>query len=169
MRMFRLMMPLLAVLGAMAAATPAQAITLKERLVLGAFNMCWQAEDGANLNQLLAQNGFVRAPDTRRPIYFRMVGGTTVMFTAYFTRDKAGEKENACRITALKPQLESPWTPRHAIFDDYQGLMGELIAGPRRWAADTACLPAGCRSPAGPATCARCCGWTKAIAPGSSR
>ena len=33
MRMFRLMMPLLAVLGAMAAAAPAQAITLKERLV----------------------------------------------------------------------------------------------------------------------------------------
>ncbi len=132
MRICRLMMPLLAVLGAMAVAAPAQAITLKERLVLGAFNMCWQAEDGANLNQLLAQNGFARAPEARRPIYFRMVGGTTVMFTAYFTRDTAGEKENACRITALKPQLESPWTPRHAIFDEYQGLLDQLIGGAQK-------------------------------------
>lgn len=132
MRICRLMMPLLAVLGAMAVAAPAQAITLKERLVLGAFNMCWQAEDGANLNQLLAQNGFARAPEARRPIYFRMVGGTTVMFTAYFARDTAGEKENACRITALKPQLESPWTPRHAIFDEYQGLLDQLIGGAQK-------------------------------------
>ena len=32
-------------------AATAQALTLKERIVLGSFNMCWEGEEGKNLTE----------------------------------------------------------------------------------------------------------------------
>lgn len=110
-------------------AVPAQAITMKERLVLGSFNMCWEAEDGADLSRALRENGFAMAPQARTPLYFRQESGTTILFASFFGRDGSGGRESACRITALKPQVNSPWTPKSAIFPEFSALLDRLVQG----------------------------------------
>lgn len=110
-------------------ANPAQAITMKERIVLGSFNMCWQAEDGANLEQALRENGFTMAPQATTPLYFRQESGTTVLFASYFGEDSDGGRISSCRITALKPQIDSRWTPTAPIFSEFSSLLDRIVQG----------------------------------------
>lgn len=108
-------------------AAPAYAITMKERVVLGSFNMCWEAEDGADLSRALRENGFAMAPQAATPLYFRQESGTTILFASYYSRNPAGEREASCRITALKPQVDSQWTPRAAIFPEFSALLDRIV------------------------------------------
>lgn len=114
----------------LASATPAyaQVLTLKEKLVLGSFNMCWEGEEQGNLAMRLRENGFNLAPNSET-LYMRQEQGTTILFMAYYGKDPEGGPETMCRITALKPQIVSPWTPKNPIFDDFFGLLERIVDG----------------------------------------
>lgn len=110
------------------AATPARAaLGEKERAVLSAFNICWDIEAGKDMAALLSANGFQRAPQATNHVYFREVQGTTIMTILYFGKDSAGEHEAACRVTALKPQVQSPWTPQHPILPGFETLLDRIV------------------------------------------
>lgn len=115
-------------LGLIATSAPAQAaLGDKERLILSAFNICWDAESGKDMAPLLAASGFQRAPQATNHIYFREIQGTTIMATLYFGKDSVGQHEAACRITALKPQVESPWTPQHPVLSGFDALLDRIV------------------------------------------
>ena len=106
----------------------AQEITMKERIVLGGFNMCWEGEEGKNLNTDLSDNGFTLAPQATYNLYFRQEGDTTLLFGFYFGADKLGRSETFCAVTALKPQIVSPWTPKGASLPAFDQLLDRIIA-----------------------------------------
>ena len=108
-------------------AIPAHAITMKERVVLGSFNMCWEGEDGGDLSGALRENGFAMAPQATTPLYFRQESGTTILFASYYGLNSAGDREAICRITALKPQVDSQWTPRAPIFPEFSELLDRIV------------------------------------------
>lgn len=118
--------------AALTAALPspaaAQAITLKERIVLGSFNMCWEGEEGKNLTADLRDNGFALAPQATNNLYFRQEGDTTLLFGFWFGKDKLDRSEAFCSVTALKPQIVSPWTPKGAILPAFDQLLDRIIA-----------------------------------------
>lgn len=87
---------------------------MPERLILGSLNACWEAEEGANFSSLAWENGFAPAPQARGPLFYRDAGGVVIFVSADFGPGADGQPEPACRITALKPQLDTPWTPRGA-------------------------------------------------------
>lgn len=87
---------------------------MPERVILGSLNACWQAEEGANFRTLAWENGFDHVPQARGPLFYRDAGGVVIFVTADFGAGADGRPEPACRITALKPQLNTPWTPRGA-------------------------------------------------------
>lgn len=104
-----------------------QPLAIKERLVLGSFNMCWEGEDQpGNLPIRLRENGFRLAPfsDT---LHMRTEQNTTILFMAYYGQDANGQPETYCRITALKPQIDSHWTPKAPIFNDFDALLDRII------------------------------------------
>lgn len=105
----------------------AQAITLKERIVLGSFNMCWEGEEGKNLTADLRNNGFALAPQATSNLYFRQEGDTTLLFGFYFGQDKLGRSEAFCSVTALKPQIVSPWTPKGPILPAFDQLLDRML------------------------------------------
>ena len=113
---------------ASAAPVNAQALTIKEKLVLGSFNMCWEGEEQGNLAVRLRENGFSPAPNSET-LYMRQEQNTTILFTAYYGKDPAGGPETMCRITALKPQIVSPLTPNNRIFEDFSGLLERIVDG----------------------------------------
>lgn len=110
------------------AAAPAQAQSLgaAERAVLSGFNICWDAEAGGNLAQLAAAKGFTRMQRARGPLFYRDVGGSVVFVTADFGAGADGRPEPACRITALKPQVNSSYAPRQAILPGAGALRSEI-------------------------------------------
>lgn len=110
-------------------AASAQALTLKERIVLGSFNMCWEGEEGKNLTSILRENGFVPAPQATNNIHFRQEGDTTLFFNYYFGDDQRGGVEHLCRITAVKPQLVTPWTPKGPVLPAFDQLLDRVIGG----------------------------------------
>jgi len=111
-----------------AAPAYAQALSIKEKLVLGSFNMCWEGEEQGNLATRLKENGFRLAPNSET-LYMRQEQNTTILFTAFYGKDPEGGPETMCRITALKPQIVSPWTPKSPIFDDFSGLLERIVDG----------------------------------------
>lgn len=113
---------------ASAAPAHAQALSLKEKLVLGSFNMCWEGEEQGNLAARLRENGFRLAPNSET-LFMRQEQNTTILFTAYYGKDPEGGPETMCRITALKPQIVSPWTPKDPIFPDFSGLLERIVGG----------------------------------------
>jgi len=100
-----------AVAAALSFAAPAFAQHPPEQVVLGAMNSCWQAEEGANFQRLVWENGFARVPQAQGELYFRDAYGVVIFLTASFSPGADGAPEPACRITAMKPQLDTPWTP----------------------------------------------------------
>jgi hypothetical protein len=120
-----------AALAAAASAPPAsaQSYGMQERVVLGTFNICWNAERGDDLGKLTYESGFDGVPQTIRPLYYRDVSGTVIFLSADFGPGVDGQPEPACRITALKPQVGAQWTPRGAILPEFNALLDRLIAG----------------------------------------
>ena len=114
--------------AALPSSAAAQAITMKERIVLGSFNMCWEGEEGKNLTADLRSNGFALAPQATSNLYFRQEGDTTLLFLFYFGQDKLGRSEAFCSVTALKPQIVSPWTPKGAILPAFDQLLDRMIS-----------------------------------------
>ncbi|MBX3565227.1 MAG: hypothetical protein KF730_11720 [Sphingomonas sp.] len=107
----------------------AQNYGMKERVILGTMNICWDAERGGNLGKLTYEAGFDPTPQAQRPLYYRDVEGTVVFLSADFGPGDDGLPEPACRITALKPQVGAQWTPRGAILPDFNALLDRLISG----------------------------------------
>lgn len=114
---------------ALTPAASAQALPMKERIVLGSFNMCWEGEEGRNLTPMLRENGFAPAPQATNNLHFRQEGDTTLMFNFVYTKDKLGRPEVYCSVIALKPQLVTPWTPKGAILPAFDQLLDRMIAG----------------------------------------
>lgn len=112
-----------------AAPAAAQQFGMPERVILGTFNICWDAERGQNLQKLLSENGYAWAPQATSPIYYRDVNGTVVFLIADFGAGADGLPEPACRITALKPQVDSVWAPRGAILPGFEALLDRLASG----------------------------------------
>ncbi len=99
-----------------------------EQVVLGAFNICWEAEEGGDLHRLAWEAGFDPAPQATRPLYYRDVGGAVIFLAADFGPGADGQPEPACRITALKPQLDTPWTPGGSPLQGGRALVDRMIA-----------------------------------------
>ncbi|HRK64154.1 MAG TPA: hypothetical protein PLN53_07135 [Terricaulis sp.] len=101
----------LAAIVALVTATPAFGQHSPEQLVRGAFFSCWQAEEGANFQHLVFANGFARVPQAQGDLYFRDARGVVIFLSASFSPGADGQPEPACRVTAMQPQLDTPWTP----------------------------------------------------------
>lgn len=96
----------------LAAAAPAAAqLGEPERAVLTALNICWEAEEGADLGQVARSYGFYRVPQARAPMQMTEAGASVVFLSADFGAGADGDPEPACRITVLKPNLDTAWTP----------------------------------------------------------
>lgn len=109
---------LLAASGLVAEPAPAHANALgpAERTILAAFNICWTAETGGNLAKLATDAGFAPPPQAKGSSFFyRDAVGSVIFLFADFGPGADGAPEPACRITAIKPQLDTPYTPRQPI------------------------------------------------------
>lgn len=121
---------LLAGLGALAfAAGPvhARAWGEAEQLVLRAFNLCWDAEQGGNLAKLAAAKGFVNTPQSRSPVYHRDSGDAVVFLSADYGPGADGAPEPACRITVVRPQVDTSYNPRRPVLPSAAALMDEIV------------------------------------------
>lgn len=121
---------LAAALGATSAS--AQSLPARERLVLAAFNMCWEVEDGTDYNRVMRENNFFRLPDADNLAYFRTVENTTVTMIFRFDTDQLGRPKGGCRIMAHKPQLDTPFTPRGPILPAFEQLLDRIMSSSAR-------------------------------------
>lgn len=100
-----------------------------ESVVLTAFNVCWEGEDGADVFALARQSGFSQMPGARTPYFYRDVSGRVVTLSASYSPNSRGQPEPACRITVMKPQLDTPWTPQFDLLPNIDGLIEVIVEG----------------------------------------
>lgn len=117
------------ILAASPGTVTAQSGETAESVVLTAFNVCWQGEDGADVFALARQSGFSLMPGTRTAYFYRDISGRVVTLSADYSPNSRGQAEPACRITVMKPQLDTPWTPQFAILPNIDGLMEVILEG----------------------------------------
>lgn len=117
------------ILAASPGTVAAQSGETAESVVLTAFNVCWQGEDGADVFALANRSGFTQMPGTQAPYFYRDVSGRVVTLSASYSPNSRGQAEPACRITVMKPQLDTPWTPQFAILPNIDGLMEVILEG----------------------------------------
>lgn len=110
---------------------PAQAqyevLGTAERLVLRGFNICWDAEGGGNLEKLALGGDFIRVPQTVRPLFYYDVGQTVIFFSGDFGPGSDGLPEPACRITAVRPQIDTQYNPARSILLEPNALLNEMV------------------------------------------
>ena len=109
------------------AAQSGEAMT-PDRYVMRSLEMCWEVVDGANAEVSARSRGFYRMPGTSAPYFFRDVGGRVVTVSVSLEPNAAGQAEPACRVTVLKPNLDTPWTPRGSLLDNASGLVDRLVS-----------------------------------------
>lgn len=114
-------------IGLAAAPTHAQALGPTERAVLSSFNVCWSAEEGGNLARLATDAGFSPSPQQTGANFYRDVMGSVLFLAADFGPGSDGRPEPACRITILKPQLDTPYAPRQAILPAAGDLIDVIV------------------------------------------
>lgn len=117
------------ILAASPGTVAAQPGETAESVVLTAFNVCWQGEEGADVFALARQSGFSLMPGARTAYFYRDVSGRVVTLSADYSPNSRGQPEPACRITVMKPQLDTPWTPQFAILPNIDGLMEVILEG----------------------------------------
>lgn len=117
-------------LGAGNAAPPSmqEPLGAAERLVLTSFNLCWTAEENGGFERLATDAGFSRTPQARGPLYYRDAQGAVVFITADFGPGADGAPEPACRFTVVKPQLDTPFSPRQPLMPAGEALIDRIIA-----------------------------------------
>lgn len=102
-------------IGLTAAPAHANALGPTERAVLAGFNICWSTEEGGNIARLAADAGFSPSPQPTGANFYRDVVGSVLFLAADFGPGADGAPEPACRITVLKPQLDTAYAPKQAI------------------------------------------------------
>lgn len=121
---------MIALAGCMATApaisASAQSLPVPERVVLGAFNVCWEAEDGANVYTVAHEYGFIQPPQATNAIFHRDVEGAVVFLSADFGPGADGQSEPACRITVLRPQIDTPYLRRMPILSEPGTLIQQI-------------------------------------------
>lgn len=110
-----------------AASAHAGALGPTERAVLAGFNVCWSAEEGGNLGRLAADAGYAPSPQPTGANFYRDVLGSVLFLAADFGPGADGTPEPACRITVLKPQLDTPYAPKQAILPAAGDLINRIV------------------------------------------
>lgn len=100
-----------------------------ESVVLTALNVCWEGEGGADVFALAHRSGFSQMPGTLAPYFYRDVAGRVVTLSASYSPNSRGQPEPACRITVMKPQLDTPWTPQFVLLPNIDGLIEVIVEG----------------------------------------
>lgn len=98
-----------------------------DRMVVRSLDLCWDVVDGGNAGAAASAQGMTLMPGARFPYYFRDVDGKVVTVSVSLSPNAAGEPEPACRITVLKPNLNTAWTPRTALLTDPAGLVDRIV------------------------------------------
>ncbi|HMO74292.1 MAG TPA: hypothetical protein PKD48_03045 [Sphingopyxis sp.] len=98
-----------------------------ERLVLRGFNICWDAEAGGDLEKLALGRGFAGAPQAVQPLFYYDAGDAVVFLTADFAPGADGVAEPACRVTVVRPQIDTPYNRARPILSEPKALLDEIV------------------------------------------
>ena len=96
-------------------------------MIVRSLDLCWDVVDGANASASAASQGLTLMPGARYPYFFRDVDGKVVTVSVSLEPNAAGEAEPACRITVMKPNLNTAWTPRTALLADPEALIQRIV------------------------------------------
>lgn len=115
---------------ACALASYAQAATAHspEAMVLTGFNLCWDGEAGADLRAKAEASGFTHDGYSDDLSFYADAEGAVVFFLADYGAGADGKSEPACRITVMRPQIDTPYLRKTAILSDAPGLLRQIAA-----------------------------------------
>lgn len=99
-----------------------------EAMVLTGFNLCWDGEAGADLKASAEQVGFTHDGYSDALSFYADADGAVVFLVADYGAGADGLPEPACRITVLRPQVDTPYLRKTAILADAAGLLGQIAA-----------------------------------------
>lgn len=119
--------------GAAEAQAQSGASMTPERLAFNALNACWNANQHDDPDTHARAEGFSRMPGATMPYYYRPVGGVVATLSISLEPNDRGEPEPACRVTFLKPNLDTPWTPRGPIMDS-AAVVERMVSTTTSWA-----------------------------------
>lgn len=109
------------------------ALMTPERLAFNALDACWEANKHTDPDRYAQAAGFTRMPGANFPYYYRPVGRVVAILSIGLDPNDRGEPEPACRITFLKPNLDTPWTPRGPIMDA-ASVVERMVSTTTSWA-----------------------------------
>ncbi len=99
-----------------------------DAMVLTGFNLCWDGEKGANLKAEAERVGFTHDGYSDALSFYADAEGAVVFLVADYGAGADGRPEPACRITVLRPQIDTPYLRKAAILADASGLLNQIAA-----------------------------------------
>lgn len=139
MRRSRLMMLGLAVAGVTLGFGAAPSVAAQdyaqtpEHMVLRAFNVCWDAERGGDLRRLARAEGMAENVGTEMPSFFRDVGGSVIFLAANARAPGGGPHDQGCRVTAIRPQVDTTFLRRGPVLSDPTALIEGMTQAAQRF------------------------------------
>lgn len=99
-----------------------------EAMVLTGLNLCWDGEAGADLKAKAEHVGFTHDGYSHALSFYADAEGAVVFLVADYGAGADGRPEPACRITVLRPQIDTPYLRKTAILADASGLLNQIAA-----------------------------------------
>lgn len=99
-----------------------------EAMVLTGFNLCWDGEAGADLMATAGRSGFTHEGYSDALSFYADAEGAVVFLVADYGQGTDGLPEPACRITVLRPQVDTAYLLKTAVLADPAGLLSQIAA-----------------------------------------